>query len=285
MGAFVLVADSDPFNLRLLAELCSSLGHDVVTAAEGDDVLGAVARQCPDLLLMAADLPGTDGVQVLSILKADARFQRVPVLIATPDDALDLRERALAAGAEDYVARPYRPFEVQKRVRNALRLSNTRPAGPSTPPLDVDDPTTGAGTPMQLTISLDYEFTRAIRYGRPLSCVVVRCANYAEIEANMGEAAANAVMAPLLGALQTCIRGVDHMFRSQPHEFTILLPETGDEGCRIVLERLHAKTHEAGLFDPELSPQPVVRVTAASHPPSTAPDGDALWREAASRSA
>lgn len=281
MGAFVLVADSDPFNLRLLAELCSSLGHEVMTAAEGDDVLDAVARQCPDLLLMEAELPGTDGLQVLSILKADGRFHAVPVLIATPEDAADVRERALAGGAEDYVARPYRPFEVQKRIRNALRLSSTRPAGASAPPMAVDDPITGAGTHMQLTISLDYEFTRAIRYGRPLSCVVVRCTNYATIAAGLGDAVSDVVMAPLSRALLTCIRGVDHIFRSSPHEFTILLPETGDDGCRIVLERLDARTQDPGLFDAGLSPWPALSVTAASHPPSKAQDGDALWREAA----
>lgn len=284
MGALVLVADSDPFNLRLLSELCRSLGHDVATAAEGTQVLDAVARQCPDLLLMEANLPGTDGMQVLTILKADSRFSQVPVIVATTDGDADVRERLLAAGAQDYVSRPYRTFELQKRIRDAIRLGaiGDRPMRRMRrSPLTLDDAVSGAGTRVQLQISLDYEFTRAIRYQRPFSCVVVICENYVEIGEADGVNAAEAVMAPLSQALFACIRGVDHLYRPEPHEFTILLPETGDDGCKIVTERLHVLLADASTFSADLDPAPKLRVTAASYPSSGAADGVDLWRQAA----
>jgi len=280
MGSLVLVADSDPFNLRLLSELCRSLGHDVATAAEGGQVLDAVARQRPDLILMEAELPGSDGIQVLSILKSDARFAEVPVIVATADPDPDSRERLLSAGAQDYVARPYKTFELQKRIRDAIRLGTISDRPLQTPrrlPLTLDDAVSGTGTRVQLQISLDYEFTRAIRYSRPLSCVVVTCENYDEI----GERAAELVMAPLSQALFACIRGVDHLYRPRPNEFTILLPETDEEGCNIVTERLHATFADGGLFDGGTSPAPQLRVNAASYPRCGAPDGEGLWRTAA----
>jgi len=96
MSALVLVADSDPFNLRLLSELCSSLGYDVMSAADGGAVLDALARQRPSLVLMDAGLPVMDGFNVLGILKADAGLCDVPVLLVTQEDDEPSRERALA---------------------------------------------------------------------------------------------------------------------------------------------------------------------------------------------
>jgi len=72
MSALVLVADADPFNLRLLSELCGTLGYDVMTAADGGAVLDALARQRPSLVLMDSALPVMDGLKVLEVLRADA---------------------------------------------------------------------------------------------------------------------------------------------------------------------------------------------------------------------
>ena len=82
------------------------------------------------------------------------------------------------------------------------------------------------------------------------------------------------------GALRRCIRGVDHLFRSAANEFSILLPETGLEGCQIVVERLHAKANEPHLFESAVSPQPEISISAASYPTIAAADGEALWKHA-----
>ncbi|MDD9944043.1 MAG: response regulator [Myxococcales bacterium] len=280
MPALVLVADADPFNLRLLAELCESLGYGAVTAADGEAVLESVGRQLPDLVVMDAALPGTDGLQVLQILRGDRRFADVPVVLATGDEDEERRRAGLEMGADDYVRRPYRTFEVQQRIRNTLRMRSRGAVPSDRPPHQTADPETGAGTPAQLHMSLDYEFTRAVRYGHPLSCVVVRCRNYGDLQGNLEGAAGSAVLVPLADALQRCIRGVDHLFRSGNDEFTVLLPETDTDGCQIVVERLHAKTLEPQLFDAALSPRPHIKVSAASYPKDAAPDGEALWRHA-----
>ncbi|MGD8861571.1 MAG: response regulator [Myxococcales bacterium] len=284
MSSLVLVAESDPFNLALLSELCSTLGYDVATAGDGEAVLDAAARQRPHLILMDAALPVMDGFQVLRILKSDQDLAAVPVVLVTTEDDEDARRRGLEMGAEDYVSKPYRTFEIQQRLRNVLRLQAATLGTPPTPnareTLDIMDPLTGAGTTSQLHISLEYEFTRAVRYQHPLSCVVVRCANYGQIAAALGGGDAQRVLVDLAGALRGCIRGVDHLFRSAPEEFTILLPETDARGCRIVVDRLGAQTGDQ-LFDAEVQPRPDIRVASVSYPTRRVVDGEALWREAA----
>jgi diguanylate cyclase (GGDEF)-like protein len=297
MSALILVAEADPFDLQALSELCSTLGYDVVAVADGGAVLDAVARQRPDLVLMDAALPVMSGLQVLRILKADQELAHVPILLVTADGDDEARRRGFEMGAEDYVTKPYRSFEIQQRLRNVLRqrqritLTSLTP-GSLTPALperfDIADPFTGAGTTSQLHISLEYEFTRAVRYRHPLSCVVVRCANYAQIASNMGGAAAQPVLVALAGVLRGCIRGVDQLFRSHPDEFTVLLPETDPRGCQIVVERIALEAVRGDLFDAQVHPRPDIVVASACYPTRDANDGEALWqnvRNALGRSA
>jgi len=279
MSALVLVADSDPFNLRLLSELCSTLGYEVMTAADGGAVLDAVARQQPSLVLMDAALPVMDGFQVLRILKADTGLRHVPVLLVTAEHDTASREQGFALGADDFVTKPYRTLEIQQRLRTVLRLHALRDvAGSAHDASRSDDPLTQMGTQSQLHIALDYEFTRAVRYKHPLSCIVARCVNYAELAARLGAAAPDAVAGPIAAVLKGGIRNVDHLFQFAPDEFAILLPETAIAGARIVVERMRGLLADPALFGEALSPQVVV--ASASYPKFTAGDGEALWRSA-----
>ena len=279
MTALILVAEADPFELRLLSELCSTLGYDVVAVGDGGAVLDTIARARPDLVLMNAVLPVLDGLQVLRILKGDQDLAPLPVVLATAEGDDETRKRGLEMGAEDYITKPYKSFEVQQRLRNVLRLSNGPISGaPAAERLDVVDPLTGAGTISQLHISLEYEFTRAVRYRHPLACVVVRCENYTPIATALGGSSSQRVLVQLCGALRSCIRGVDHLFRSAVDEFTILLPETDARGCTIVVERVDGLLAQGSLFGADLRPWPQVAVASACYPARDVADGEALWR-------
>jgi diguanylate cyclase (GGDEF)-like protein len=283
MAALLLVADADPFNLRLLSEVCESSGYSVVTAADGGAVLDAVARERPDLVLMDVSLPVMDGLAVMQILKADANLSHIPILLVTAEDDVHSRQQGIALGAEDYIGKPYRVFEVQQRVRNALRIAARGNSSPSIEPPsnpDVMDVVTGAGTKSQLHFSLDYEFTRAVRYGHPLSCIVVRFSNYNEVMQSLGNDATAAVLAQLAGGLRQCIRGIDHLFRSNRDEFALLLPETDQGGCEIVAGRVARAGADGSLVGARVEPMPLVQVGRASYPALKPRDGDELYKAA-----
>lgn len=277
MAALLLVADADPFNLRLLSEVCESSGYGVVTAADGGAVLDAVARERPDLVLLDVSLPVMDGLSVMRILKGDANLRQIPILLITADDDIHSRQQGIALGAEDYIGKPYRVFEIQQRVRNALRLA-TRASSPSIEPPsnpDVMDVVTGAGTKSQLHFSLDYEFTRAVRYSHPLGCVVVRCSNAARLSPDMQRR----MFVQLTSALRGCVRNVDQLFRSSPDAFSILLPETDQRGCARVIERVQALAAR-DPFDADLDPRPRIDMSWASYPNEKVADAEGLWARA-----
>jgi PleD family two-component response regulator len=281
MSALVLVADQDPFNLRLLQEACEAAGYDVVTAADGQEVLAMVARRPPDLLVLDAKMSEIDAFEILRILKAEPSLVSIPVLLVTDEGELEARRRGIELGAEDYLTRPYRVFEIQQRVRNVLRATRHDRLGirESAPPADQRDPATGTGTPSQLLISLDYEHTRAERYGHPLTCMVVRLSNSAEIAANSQDRTVDRAMASIGGGLKRCIRAVDQLFRLRRDEFCILLPETDATGAGFVLRRLLGQIESGELWDVEVAPKPVIDIAVTSAPETNVKSGDDLLKQ------
>ncbi len=280
MSAFVLVADPDPFNLRLLEDACQAAGYDVITAADGSQVLDMVARRPPDLLMLAANVSGVDAFEILRILKSDRNLGEIPVLLVTDEGDLDGRRRGLELGAEDYLTRPYRVFEIQQRVRNVLRATRRDRLGiaDSTPPADQRDPVTGAGTPSQLLISLDYEHTRAERYGHPLTCMVVLIENEPDLVAIAGDEAADEILGRIGAGLRRCIRAVDHLFRIRRDEFCILLPETDAQGAQTVLQRLETQTTSGELWSCDANPNPAVVIAQLSIPAPDVKNGEDLLK-------
>lgn len=278
----VLVADDDPFNLRLLQEVCEAAGYRVVTATDGTEVLDMVAREQPALVMLDVAMPGLDGFEVLRILKSDPGLAPIPVILVTATQEVDARSRGIELGAEDYVTKPYRVFEVQQRIRNALRVQAAEAAAAEAREQlqgsDLVDPLTHAGTVRQLSITLDYEHTRAARYGHALSCIVVRVQNFEDVVHRAGREAGDGVLVQLASGLRQCVRSVDHIFRSDLDEFTILLPETAREGAQSVLDRIEARAGDKSLWGVRVEPDPEIRAGMASFPDEPCDAGEKLRR-------
>ena len=284
MSALILVADDDPFNLRLLVELCEAAGYQVVTASDGVEVLDIVARQRPQLVLLDLELPRKSGFEVLEVLKADPELASIPVVVVTGTGDVDARARGIELGAEDYVTKPFRVFEIQQRIRNALRLQTAETRAAEAEALGSSiDALTRSGTSQQLLISLDYELTRAQRYEHPLALVVVDLANYASIAERSGTVAAEGCLVQLAAGLRTCIRAIDHVFRSDLAEFTLLLPETNREGADVVMRRIDEALKDGSLFAVAIEPTPEIRKGVAYQPDDNVTDGAAFLRTALDR--
>lgn len=114
----VLVIEDDTTLGHALQEFLVEQGYAVDWLQEGDQVLGAVAGQAYDLLLLDLNLPGMSGLDVLRQLRTNG--QQIPVLILTARDGVEDRVAGLDAGADDYVTKPFMPDEFVVRVRAVL---------------------------------------------------------------------------------------------------------------------------------------------------------------------
>jgi two-component system, OmpR family, KDP operon response regulator KdpE len=130
MPARILVVDDEPNILATLAPLLRSRGYHVDTAMSGRSALEAVERENPDLIVLDLGLPDMDGVEVTRLVR-DGRA--TPIVVLSARGAEGDKVRALDAGADDYVTKPFGTEELLARVRVALR--RTEQAPPSSGPI------------------------------------------------------------------------------------------------------------------------------------------------------
>ncbi|GAB2791414.1 response regulator transcription factor [Streptomyces chlorus] len=126
MCAHVVVAEDDGKQAELIRRYLEREGHRVTVVGDGRAALEEVRCAAPDLLVLDVMMPRTDGLDVLRVLRAEAR--EVPVLMLTARTTEDDLLLGLDLGADDYVTKPYSPRELMARVRTVLR--RTRWAGP-----------------------------------------------------------------------------------------------------------------------------------------------------------
>ena len=116
----ILAVDDQEDNRRILRDLLTSAGFEVIEAATGEDAVSLAAARLPDLILMDIQLPGIDGYEATRRIKADPALRAIPLIVVTSyalsgDDA-----KALAAGADAYVAKPFSPRALLTTVRKYL---------------------------------------------------------------------------------------------------------------------------------------------------------------------
>jgi CheY-like chemotaxis protein len=104
--ARVLIVDDNPTNLKLVAYLVRSQGHDVDTAGDADTALAAIRAHKPAVILMDLQLPGVDGLELTRRIKNDAATRDIAIIAVTAYAMKGDRERALQAGCDDYVSKP-----------------------------------------------------------------------------------------------------------------------------------------------------------------------------------
>ena len=118
----ILVVDDEPDVREMLQEALAELGYAVVTARAARPALDAMERAAPDLVITDVHMGGMTGIELCAHIKGDARFQLVPVVILTAVADLDARVAGLAAGADDFFAKPVDLIELRTRVAALLRV-------------------------------------------------------------------------------------------------------------------------------------------------------------------
>ncbi|MBO6279448.1 MAG: response regulator, partial [Pseudomonas sp.] len=121
-AATLLIVDDDVHVRELLEALLQEQGYHTLTASSGEQALSLVAQQQPDLILLDAMMPGTDGYQVARQLKANSSTANIPIIMLSGQGEQSARLLGLEAGAEDFLCKPVASDELWLRVRNLLRL-------------------------------------------------------------------------------------------------------------------------------------------------------------------
>jgi sigma-B regulation protein RsbU (phosphoserine phosphatase) len=122
----ILVAEDDAVTRRILEVTLRGLGWDVVTASDGNAAWKVFetlrGEDAPDLAVMDWMMPGLEGIEICRRLRATPGFEFVYVILLTSRGDKEDLAAGLAAGANDYITKPFDPIELEARVRVGERM-------------------------------------------------------------------------------------------------------------------------------------------------------------------
>jgi two-component system, OmpR family, response regulator MtrA len=122
----VLVADDDPDIRELVKFKLEQGGHEVITVGDGEAAIAAVRADGPfALILLDVMMPRRTGIEVCEALRSDPATRSIPILLLTAKAQEADVESGFAAGADDYIVKPFSPRELSSRVNVALSRSRT----------------------------------------------------------------------------------------------------------------------------------------------------------------
>ena len=119
-GKRILVVEDHEENRRLLRDLLTSFGYELTEAVTGEEGLTAAAADPPDLILMDIQLPGIDGYEVTRRIKANAALRHIPVIAVTSYALSGDDIKALEAGCDAYVTKPFDPADLLAKIQEFL---------------------------------------------------------------------------------------------------------------------------------------------------------------------
>lgn len=116
----VLLVDDDSATRGMLKMLLEDSGFEVSEAADGAAAVRQARAESPSLIILDINLPAMTGVEVLSVLRAGDATKAIPVIMCTAHNTFDDVERCLAAGARDYIQKPFDLRAVLAKVQRVL---------------------------------------------------------------------------------------------------------------------------------------------------------------------
>jgi len=120
MARRILVVEDQADNRAILRDLLTSVGFEVIEAANGKEGVAMAGAERPDLILMDIQLPVMDGYEATRRIKANAELAAIPLIVVTSYALSGDAEKAKAAGCDAYVTKPYSPKQLLATVREFL---------------------------------------------------------------------------------------------------------------------------------------------------------------------
>jgi two-component system KDP operon response regulator KdpE len=119
----ILVVDDDPAMVGAITALVGTVGHQVVTAYDGETAVRRWREERPDVALLDLAMSGIDGYEVVRRLRADGAS--LPIIVVSGEVSESAKVRALDMGADDYLTKPFGKRELLARIRAAMRRSGS----------------------------------------------------------------------------------------------------------------------------------------------------------------
>lgn len=239
----LLLAEDERISRERLEVKLIEWGYDVVSVNEGGKALTALLRpDAPRLALLDWEMPGLSGVDVCRVLRGRRDAPYVYIVLCTGRESQRHLIDGLAAGADDYIKKPFDVHELEVRLRAGRRVvllqDQLLDAQGELERRALHDSLTGIKNRGAIVDVLGRELARSRRTRRPTSIVLCDVDHFKNVNDTHGHPAGDTVLRELVRRVQIEVRSHDDVGRWGGEEFLVLLPECPAEEAVRVAERL-----------------------------------------------
>lgn len=239
LHASILIVDDQPFNVLLLEEMLRDTGYDCIASTNDPfEVFPLHQKNHYDLILLDIQMPGMDGFQVMKALNESEKDGYVPILVITaqPDHKLP----ALAAGAKDFISKPFNLMEAKIRIHNMLEMrllyKRLSDYSRSLESLALHDALTGLPNRRLLIDRMSLSIAHAHRNNTIMAVMYLDLDGFKEINDTLGHDGGDTLLKMVSDRLVAAVRQEDTVARMSGDEFVVSLWELShaDEATNLV---------------------------------------------------
>ena len=231
----LLVVDDQPINIQVMHQVFGA-DYQVFMATNGEQALAICRSNQPDLVLLDVVMPGMDGFEVCTQLKANPDTRNIPVIFVTAHSDAAQETHGLSVGAVDFISKPVNPAVVRARVKTHLTLKFQSDLLRN---LVFLDGLSGVYNRRYFDQQLGVEFARAARNDTPLSLIMVDVDHFKLYNDRYGHQAGDDCLRQVALALKSGLRRpADLLARYGGEEFACILPETGFEDALAIAQEM-----------------------------------------------
>ena len=241
-SATILIVDDVEDNLEILGDLLTFDGYDVQTALSGEAALKKVQEICPDLILLDILMPGMDGFEVCTQLKADEGTKDIPVIFVSSMTDIDSKVNGFKVGGVDYINKPFQHAEILVRLNTHITMLRLRKhleeKNAELERLANTDYLTNLYNRRRFFQAAEEEFEGSVSSGKPISITLIDLDFFKRVNDTHGHLVGDSVLIHVARLIRSQCRVSDVAARYGGEEFVILHPSISRLDAYLIVERI-----------------------------------------------
>ena len=239
----ILITDDEPVSRRLLEAKLVKWEYEVVVTKDGNEAWQALqAEDAPRIAILDWMMPGMDGVEVCRKIRENIKEPYIYTILLTAMHREEDIVAGMDAGADDYIAKPFKSSELKVRLRAGLRIIELQNelirAREALRAKATHDPLTGLWNHEEILLILEKELARAEREGTPVSVFMADLDHFKKVNDTYGHMAGDAVLRVATARMSSQMRPYDAVGRYGGEEFVIVAPGCDSASAVLVGERI-----------------------------------------------
>ena len=240
----LLLVDDQPINIQVLHPIFAA-DYQIFMATNGAQALAICRDNPPDLVLLDVVMPGMDGFEVCTQLKADSSTCNIPVIFVTAHDDAAQETHGLDLGAVDFISKPVNPAVVRARVKTHLILKFQSDIMRK---LIYLDGLTSVFNRRYFDQQLAVEVARSVRNQLPLAVIMLDVDFFKLYNDHYGHQAGDDCLRQIAQTLKTGLkRPADLVARYGGEEFACILPETSFDDAMVLARSLEQRIRDKNI--------------------------------------